>query len=64
VEAPPQLKKELVKNKKTAEQWAELALTHKKEMADSIREAKKEETRTRRLAKVMQVLNGKAKWTG
>jgi hypothetical protein len=64
VEAPPQLKKELAKNKKAAERWEKLSFTHKKEMASSIREAKQEETRMRRLAKVMRVLNGKAKWTG
>lgn len=64
VEAPPQLSKELRKNRKAAERWERLAFTHKKEMASSIRDAKQEATRARRLAKVMQVLNGKAKWTG
>jgi hypothetical protein len=64
VEAPPQLKKELAKNKKARDKWDALAFTHKKEMAISIRDAKQEETRTRRLAKVMQVLTTRAKWTG
>ncbi|MGA8865846.1 MAG: YdeI/OmpD-associated family protein [Candidatus Sulfotelmatobacter sp.] len=64
VEAPPQLKKELAKSKKAAERWETLAFTHKKEMALSIREAKQEETRKRRLANVMQVLKTGAKWTG
>ena len=64
VEAPPELKKELAKNKKAQERWETLAFTHKKEMANSIREAKQEETRKRRLEKVMRVLETGAKWTG
>jgi len=64
VEAPPELKKELAKNKKATERCESLAFTHKKEMANSIRDAKQEETRKRRLAKVMQVLKTGAKWTG
>lgn len=64
VEAPPELKKELAKNKKAVERWESLAFTHKKEMANSIRDAKQEETKKRRLAKVMQVLKTGAKWTG
>jgi len=64
VEAPPELSKELAKNKKAQERWEKLAFTHKKEMAISIRDAKQEETKRRRLAKVMQVLKTGAKWTG
>jgi hypothetical protein len=64
VEPPPQLKKEFVKNKKALARWETLSFSHKKEMALSIREAKQEETRTRRLAKVMRVLTTGAKWTG
>jgi len=64
VEAPPELKKELAKNKKAQERWEELAFTHKKEMANSISGAKQQETKKRRLAKVMQVLKTGAKWTG
>ncbi len=64
VEAPPELKKELAKSKKAQERWEKLAFTHKKEMAISIRDAKQEETKKRRLAKVMQVLKTGAKWTG
>jgi len=41
-----------------------MSFTNKKEMAISIREAKQEETRARRLAKIMQVLKTGAKWTG
>jgi Bacteriocin-protection, YdeI or OmpD-Associated/Domain of unknown function (DUF1905) len=64
VEAPPELAKELRKNKTARERWEQLAFTHKKEMAMSISGAKQEETKKRRLAKVMEVLKTGAKWTG
>jgi hypothetical protein len=64
VEAPPELKRELKKSKKAQDRWDELAFTHKKEMANSIRDAKQEETKKRRLVKVMKVLETGAKWTG
>jgi hypothetical protein len=64
VEAPAELKKELAKNKKAQARWDELAFTVKKEMANSITDAKQEETKQRRLAKVMQILKTGAKWTG
>ena len=64
VEAPPELKKELTKNKKAQANWDKLSFTHKKEMALAIREAKQEETRARRLTKILQILKTGAKWTG
>lgn len=64
VEAPRELAQELKKNKKAQERWEKLAFTHKKEMAISIRDAKLEETKKRRLAKVMEVLKTGAKWPG
>ncbi len=64
VEAPPELKNELAKSKKARERWDKLAFTHKKEMAISILAAKQEVTKTRRLARVMQVLKTGAMWTG
>jgi len=64
VEAPPELKKELAKNKKAQERWEKLAFTHKKEMANSISGARQEETKKRRLSKVMLILKTGAKWTG
>ncbi len=64
VEAPAELKKELAKSKVARERWDGLAFTHKKEMANSISGAKQEETRQRRLAKVMAVLKSGTKWTG
>jgi hypothetical protein len=63
VEAPAELKKELAKSKPARMRWDELAFTHKKEMANSILGAKQEETKKRRLAKVMQVLKTGARWT-
>lgn len=64
VQAPPELQKEVAKNKKAQDRWETLSFTHKKEMANSITGAKQEETKKRRLAKVMQVLRTGAKWTG
>jgi hypothetical protein len=64
VEAPPALKKALVKNKIARGNWEKLSFTHKKEMAESIVGAKQQETRLRRLAKIMSVLESGAKWTG
>jgi hypothetical protein len=64
VEPPPELKKELARSKKAQERWETLAFTHKKEMANCILAAKQEQTKKRRLAKVMDVLKTGAKWTG
>lgn len=64
VEAPLPLKKELAGNRKALEKWETLSFTHKKEMAISIRDAKREETRNRRLARIMHILTTDAKWTG
>jgi hypothetical protein len=64
IEAPPELKKELAKNKKAQERWDGLGFTVKKEMAISITGAKQEETKKRRLAKVMGILRTGARWTG
>jgi bifunctional DNA-binding transcriptional regulator/antitoxin component of YhaV-PrlF toxin-antitoxin module len=64
VDAPPPLKKELAKNKAARTNWEKLSFTHKKEMAIAIVGAKQEETRVRRLAKVMDILKTGKKWTG
>jgi hypothetical protein len=63
VEAPPELKKESAKSKKAQQRSDDPAFTHKKELAISIRDAKQEKTRKRRLA-VMQVLKTGENWTG
>jgi len=64
VEAPPILKKALARSKAARANWERLAFTHKKEMVVWIEGAKQEETRARRLAKVVQVLEEGKKWTG
>ena len=64
VEAPPELQWELAKSKKALANWDKLSFTHKKEMAIAIRDAKQDETKERRMAKVMRVLKTGAKWTG
>jgi uncharacterized protein YdeI (YjbR/CyaY-like superfamily) len=64
VETPPLLKKALARNKTAKANWEKLSFTHAKEMAVWINEAKQEETRARRLAKVIQVLETGTKWTG
>lgn len=64
IEAPGELKKELARHRQAREHWDKLSFTHKKEMANWIREAKQEETRKRRLTKVMDVLEKGTKWTG
>jgi uncharacterized protein YdeI (YjbR/CyaY-like superfamily) len=64
VEPPPQLKKALAKSKTAQANWEKMSFTNKKEIARSITEAKQEETRTRRLAKAMDILRSGKKWTG
>jgi hypothetical protein len=64
VEPPADLARELKRNKAARERWEKLAFTHKKEMALAITGAKQEETKKRRLAKVISVLESGAKWTG
>lgn len=64
VAIPPLHKKELAKSKLAAAHWKLQSYTNQKEMARSILEAKQEETRVRRLAKIMDVLKTGKKWTG
>jgi hypothetical protein len=63
VEVPPLLRKELAKSKTAQTNWQKLSYSHQKEIALSIREAKQEETRVRRLAKAMNILKTGKKWT-
>jgi uncharacterized protein YdeI (YjbR/CyaY-like superfamily) len=58
------LKKELARNKAAQANWEKQSFTNKKEMARLITDAKQEDTRARRLAKVMDVLKNGRKWTG
>jgi hypothetical protein len=64
VDVPPLLKKELAKSKTAQANWAKLSFTNQKEIALSIRGAKQEETRLRRLAKAIDILKTGKKWTG
>ena len=64
IDTPVEVEKELKKSKAARERWEKLGFTHKKEMTVSIREAKQEETKKRRLTKIMNVLKTGAKWTG
>jgi hypothetical protein len=63
VKAPPLLKQALAKNNPAKANWEKLAFTHAKEMVVWINDAKQEETRQRRLAKVLEVLEKGTKWT-
>lgn len=64
IDPPPLLQKELARSKAAQASWGKQSFTNKKEMARSITEAKQEETRARRLAKVMDVLKNGKKWMG
>ena len=64
IDPPPALKKELARSKAAQTNWEKQSFTNKKEMARSIVEVKQEETRVRRLAKVLDVLKNGKKWTG
>jgi len=64
VEAPPMLKKALARSKGARANWGKLAFTHKKEMVVWIEGAKREETRARRLERVISVLEKGTKWMG
>jgi hypothetical protein len=64
VAIPALLKVELKKNKTATANWEKYSYTHRKEMARSITKVKQEETRVRRLAKVMDVLKNGKKWPG
>jgi uncharacterized protein YdeI (YjbR/CyaY-like superfamily) len=64
VDPPALLKKELANSKTAQANWEKQSFTFKKEMARSIVEVKQEETRARRLARVMHVLKNGKKWTG
>ena len=56
VEPPADLARELGRDKKAAATWEKLSFTNKKEIARSLEEAKKPETRKRRLAAALAKL--------
>jgi hypothetical protein len=56
VEVPPELEAIFAKKAKLRAAWGKLSYTHQKEHAQAIREAKKPETRERRLEKLIAAL--------
>src|SRR5256885_1209960 len=58
VELPPDLAKAIARDKKASAAWDRLSFTNKKEVARSLEEAKKPETRERRLAAALAKLRG------
>jgi uncharacterized protein DUF1905/bacteriocin resistance YdeI/OmpD-like protein len=59
VEPPADLARPIAASKKMAANWEKLSFTNKKEMARSLEEAKKPETRERRLASALAKLRGR-----
>jgi hypothetical protein len=64
VEVPPELKKELGKSTAARENWEKLSYTFQKEMVRSFTEPKQEQTRQRKLARVIDILKTGKKWPG
>jgi hypothetical protein len=61
VTPPPELAAAFKKSASAREQWDKLSFTHKKEHANAILQAKKPETRARRVEKTLEMLAAKAK---
>jgi hypothetical protein len=57
VEVPPDLAAALARDRKAAAAWEELSYTNRKEIARSLEESKKPETRERRLVAAMERLS-------
>jgi uncharacterized protein YdeI (YjbR/CyaY-like superfamily) len=64
VDIPPLLKKALANSKSAQSNWKKQSFSNQKEMARSITEVKQEDTRGRRLTRVMDILTSGKKWTG
>jgi hypothetical protein len=56
IETPRELKAALAKNARARSAWEELSYTHQREHVEAILEAKKPETRARRLQKTIEML--------
>jgi hypothetical protein len=56
IEVPAYLKKMINSDPQAKERWAKLSFTHQKEYVRAIEDAKKEETRERRIAQMMEAL--------
>jgi hypothetical protein len=59
---PAILKKALAKNKTAQANWKKYSFSNQKEMALAITAAKQEETRARRLARVLDIVKNGKKW--
>ncbi len=59
VNPPPDLEAALAKNPTARARWEKLSFTHKREQVEALVEAKKPETRARRLEKTLQMLTTK-----
>lgn len=60
VETPPELAKALRKNRTAAAVWVKLSYSHRREYVGFIGEAKKEETRARRVDQTIRALEQRA----
>jgi uncharacterized protein DUF1905/bacteriocin resistance YdeI/OmpD-like protein len=58
IEPPSDLARALARNKKAAAAWEKLSYTNKREIAQSLEEAKRPETRERRLTATVERLGG------
>ncbi len=63
VAVPAVLKKALAKSKTAQTNWKKYSFSNQKEMALAITGAKQDETRIRRLARIMDVVRTGKKWT-
>jgi hypothetical protein len=61
VEVPPYLKKAIAADSKAKETWPKLSFTHLKEWVRAVEEAKKPETREKRIAALMEALRTNAR---
>jgi hypothetical protein len=58
VEVPPYMKKVIADEPNTKEAWSKLSFTHQKEWVRAVEEAKKPDTRERRMAAMIEALRG------
>jgi hypothetical protein len=62
VKVPATLKKALARSKTAQANWKKYSFSNQKEMALAITAAKQEETRARRLARIMDIIKTGKKW--
>lgn len=60
VKTPPALARALKKNARARKGWAKMSFTHRKEWANAIRDAKKPETKKRRIEQCVKACAAKA----